>query len=120
MKYLLVFLLSFNIALADDAVVVIKKNEPAPYDGYLFTQEQAVKVRDLKLDLGLVQKENEILTKKNSLLTDYNVSSETHIKSLSDRLVESRDNSFFSKLGFFMLGAGITTALAFGVSKATK
>jgi hypothetical protein len=40
-------------------------------------------------------------------------------ESLSKQLVDEK-TSFWGKLGFFALGAGITTIITFGVNKASK
>lgn len=99
-------------SLADEAKYLVK-DTPAPFTGFLISPEKAEKIRIMDIDLRLATRTNEILTTENTLLKDHNTY-------LAKELVDTRDNSMWGKIGYFILGAVLTTGIAFGVSKATK
>lgn len=116
--FLLIALTPLN-SLADDAKF-LEKGQAAPYDGFLLDREKAAKVRLLDIDYQEVLKTKDYLQKDNEVY----VQRLDNMKNYNDRLakenVELRENSIWSKLGFFVLGALVTTGIAFSVSRATK
>lgn len=125
MKYLLVMMLSFN-ALAQD-VVTIKKGDPAPFDGVLFTKERELALRkdilekeflekrvSLLGELGKVQSEE--LSTANIRITNYRI----QVAEYADREVKSESRDFLKNSLYFVAGALITGAIGYGVLKTYK
>jgi hypothetical protein len=115
---LLIVLTPLN-ALADDAKF-LEKGQIAPFDGFLLDREKATKVRLLDIDYQEALKTKDYLQKDNEVY----IQRLDNMKNYNDRLakenVELRENSIWSKLGFFVLGALVTTGIAYGVTRATK
>lgn len=119
MKYLLIIALFINPLARADQVQAINKGEPAPFQGFIMDRERADAIRNNDLDKQYTGKENGYLKKDNELLNQRVNLAQTQIDSLSKQVVEGKDN-FWTKAGFFILGAAVTTGLAFGVSRATR
>jgi hypothetical protein len=123
MKKLLVYLLlmcSFSqVVYGDDAggVVLLEKNSPAPYSGFLFTQEKAERVRLLDLDYKQELKKNEFLTTENVIYLERIKLKDEQIDLLAKRVVDDKDDALWSKIGFFLIGSVLTGAIAIGVSR---
>lgn len=116
--FLLITLAPLN-SLADDAKF-LEKGQPAPFSGFLLDRDKAAKIRLLDIDYQEALKTKDYLQKDNAIY----VQRLDNMKEYNDRLakenVELRENSIWSKLGFFVLGALVTTGIAFGVSRAAK
>lgn len=103
----------------------VQKGQTVGYDGYLMTPETEKNFRLLSVDFDYYKALNTTLTNINNVqanelkIVDERIKNkDEQIGKLTDRLA-SQDN-FFSKLGMFMLGAGITMGLAWGLNNATK
>lgn len=107
-------------ARSEDSAIPLTKGQAAPYTGYEITPDQAVKVRNLSIDNDTASHINSNLTQENALLNTRLTNAQTQNESLSKQLVETRDSSFLSKAGFFILGAVITGAISVGVYRTTK
>lgn len=119
MKKLISLLLLTSIpfqALADQ-VVYLPKDTPAPYTGYLFDREKAEKIRLLDLNYQEATKKVDYYKTDNDLYEKRLVNLRSQNDNLAQQNVELRENSIWSKLGFFVLGAAATTAIAIGVSR---
>lgn len=103
-------------ALADQ-VVYLPKDQPAPYTGYLFDREKAEKIRLLDLNYQEATKKVDYYKTDNDLYEKRLVNLRSQNDNLAQQNVELRENSIWSKLGFFVLGAAATTAIAIGVSR---
>ena len=125
-KVIILFMITINLAFGQ--VKVIKKGDPSPFDGFVITVEQEMKFR--KLD-----KDNKTLKELNLKLKDLSVHQNNTIDILNKRvslyqkhtLELSQDlykikgsNTFWNKTLFFMLGAGVTTGLVYGLKGALK
>jgi hypothetical protein len=123
MKKILVFLLLFtNISSWSYAneVVQLSKGEAAPFSGFLLDREKVDKMYKLDADLTLSNTRVDILTRENTYLKTYLDSSERHIDNLSKQLTDAKDNSIWSKIGFFFLGSIATTIVAYGASRVVR
>lgn len=122
MKYLLTFLLIFvNITTyATDDVVILQKGQAAPFEGYLLTKEKGETVYKLGIDLNYQTRRGDLLEQKVSLLDEQNQRNRDYIKDLSTQLVEAKSDTIWSKIGFFVLGCAVTTAVTWGVTRAIK
>lgn len=100
---------------AEDQVVFIKKNDPAPYDGVLFTEKKAQEIRlqlidgDLNKDLNESYKRTVELQKliiegkdkQNTMLLDQN-------DKLAKTAYDSQKMSNWEKAGYFVGGILVT------------
>lgn len=108
-------------ALADDgSAVYLPKTSPAPFAGYLISPDTATKVRLMKIDNDELTKTNVYLQQDNDLYVKRLDNMKDYNDKLASENVSLRENSIWSKLGFFLLGAAVTTGIAFGVSRATR
>ncbi len=120
MKYLAILcLLAGAPSWAADAKY-LREGEKAPFSGYLIDDEQAEKVRNLKIDLGTLEKVNVSMGTENEIMVRRLNNSNAHIDSLAKQLVDSRDEGFFTKAAYFMGGAVITGVIAYGAARAVR
>lgn len=108
-------LLNIQSGNTDEGAVHMNVGDKAPYEGYEITPAQAAKVRNQTIDLSLQQHLNSNLTQENALMGERITNAQQQNDRLSKELVETKDNSFFSKAGFFVLGSLVTGAIAYGV-----
>lgn len=121
LQFVTIFLVAFTSnAVRADEVQFLTKGQPAPFAGYLITQEKVDKVHDLSVDLDHERKINLLLQKDADFYVQRLDLYKGQTEDLSKQLAATKDNSFFSKVGFFVLGAALTTGIAFGVSRATR
>lgn len=126
-KILITFLLFSQVVYADGPVQYLDKLTPAPYAGYLFTPEKEKEVRFKLVERDYYETLTTSLTSINSKqeallkLQDDRINLYTQqVDNLSKRLAESKDSNFWSNAGFFILGALVTTGIAFSVTRATR
>lgn len=107
-------------AFADPLVSELKQGQPAPFPGILFGYDEELKIRKdvQKLEIfqervTLLETENDLLSKKVKLWMDQS-------ESLSKTVVQSYNDSFWKKAGFFALGTLATIGVAYAVKGATK
>lgn len=110
----LVLLFVSGTSVADDSAVYLPKDKPAPFTGYLLTEEKAKKVVDLSIDLDSQKRVNALLMEENKVLEERVSNARKHVDHLSKALTESQDTGFFTKAGYFVLGAIVTGAIAYG------
>lgn len=122
-----IFLFTSVVKAEDNKVVLIEKGQSAPYSGLLFPKEEANKIRVELLELqtlkllnesyeksfDLMQKNNDLFAKKESLLLDQN-------EKLSLALVESRQSNSIQKIIWFSLGILVTGISVYGAKKITQ
>ena len=122
MKYIILILLSFNIAFADECpkeVMALKKGEPAPCSGVLFSP---AKESAIFRDITLYKKEIDLLNQKVTLLEkdqDFYQRRLDNMMQLNDsiskELARREQNSFFNNSLYFGTGALLTGLIAYGV-----
>lgn len=122
----LILIITTTNALADDPTL-IKKNEPAPYNGLLFSIPKATELhkdiveRDalkltnesLQKSLSITQENYSIEQKKTSILDNRN-------DELAKRLQESNHTSDGEKLLWMGVGIVVTGVAIYGVSQLRK
>jgi len=117
MKYIVILFTIFNFTIASaEDVVLLNKDQPAPFTGFLVTKEKVEKIYHLDLDLQLKTKESEIYKQQLLLTQDQLKRNNEFIDTQSKRIVEMQDNSIFTKIGYFILGSIVTGAIAYGVT----
>jgi hypothetical protein len=109
--------LSFN-TLAQ--VQYIEKGTQAPFTGYLFTPEAELKNRKDLIQLDMFRQTVPLLEQNNTLLTKQVDLWRTQSDELSKQLIRQERSTFWQNLGYFALGAVLTTGLAFAVNQSTK
>lgn len=122
MKKLLATLLiiaTFPAYGADD-VVYLNKGASAPFTGYLITQEKADSIREMKIDLD-TQKQVNALLLDNQKIYELRVDNfKKQSDDLSKQVETMKDNTMFTKIGFFVLGSVLTGLVAYGTTRALK
>lgn len=124
---LLALSLFFNSVVAQAEIKYLEKGNVAPYTGYLFTPDHEKRYRLIDQELEYYKKTsqlnedlNKLFESKVKVMDDRILIRDQQIDTLSKRLTESKEGEFFTKLGFFILGALVTTGVAFGVSRAIR
>lgn len=123
MKLMITFILSFNVAFAND-VKVVKKGEVVPFDGVLFTKELE---KDIRNDIQILNKKVNTLTKINDInekeldivnkrLALY----QNKADELTKREVKSERDSLVKNTLYFLSGALLTGIIGYGVIKAYR
>ena len=105
--------------------VKIKKGEPAPYDGWVFTQQQEEKVRLDIIELQSVRKQIEL---KTDLILNYKQQIEFHVltEERYKRAWEETEDSLLkvtkavnrNKLLYMLLGIGLTVGAGYAMGAA--
>ena len=130
MKPLLPLLISLTIVsnslYAGDAVF-LEKDKAAPFDGVLLPQDKALAIKQMTLEHDTYLLMNQSLEKSLSLQKNIIQSQDDKVNILlqqNDKLAKSlgdeRSMSNWERIGFFALGAVLTTAIAYGASKAAR
>lgn len=122
--YSLLFLLSATLllphySLADNAVY-LPKGSVTPFEGYLFDQEKAEKVRNLKIDYDTTNRLLDNYKGENAVIMERLANAQEHNKVLAQRIVDLKDDNFFNKVGYFVLGAVVTGVISYGVVQTLK
>lgn len=115
---LFVICLSVINVRAED-VVPLEKDQKAPFTGILMTPSKAAELKNELLDKDMYKAQVDLYKANNGLLNDQVTLWRDQSQKLSKQLIEER-SGFWTKAGFFLLGAAITTGLAFAVRGATK
>lgn len=125
MKYLILFLLSFNL-LAQD-IVVLKKGDVVPFDGVLFSKEKELQLRQLTLDKQALEKQNETLNKlfefqqkEIEITTARIILHQEQNNILADKVVRQQENTFWQNVAYFGLGVVITGVVSYGAFQIYK
>lgn len=127
-KYLILYsMILSQAALACDPVKYVKKGEVAPCTGYLFTPDKELEVRktieELKTSRFIIENNAKLINLKDENLSLTNTQLklwQDQSSMLSKQLVDRENSSFWKSTFYFVLGAAVTTGLAFAVNKATK
>lgn len=111
LKICLISLVSANSAFAYD-VKLLKKNDPAPYAGFLFTLDSA---KSLSLELEDYDKQKELNLSLNTSINLYKQNETTFKQEISQLQAQNADqlkaiqdaesNSFWKKAMWFGIGA---------------
>jgi len=122
MKFIL-FFLCVNIALADQ-VKVIKKGDPAPFDGVLFTKELEKEIRN-NLSIAddrikLLNKINDLNNRVIEILSNRLELYQKKSLELSDINSKIENTTFIKNAGYFLAGAVITGFIGYGVVQAYR
>lgn len=121
--YIPLLLLTFSVNSFGADVVHLNPNSLAPFEGYLFSPDKEKQLRLDESDLGyykslsdhqsnILKLQSDSVDKLNTMLSD----KDKQIDNLNKQVV-SNDNSFLSKAFFFVVGAGITGLLGYGIYK---
>lgn len=106
--------------LLADTAVYLPKGSTTPFDGYLIDQEKADKVRNNKIDLDTANKIIESYKNEELFWQERLKNSRDSEQAMAKRLVDMQDNSVFSKVGYFVLGAAAATLVAYGAARAVR
>lgn len=124
-KALILLLILSNTCFAD--VKFLNKGEPAPFEGFLFDRKAEMNLRLTEEKLEFCDKSKEILNSLNknqedryNIMTDRLKIRDQQIDTLAKRVVESRESFWVTNIGFFILGALVTTGVAYGVSRTIR
>lgn len=113
-------------SLAED-VVIVEKNSPAPFTGFLFPREKAQEVRIKLLEndrlndmissynksIDLYKKNEDVQNQKVNILLEQN-------DKLAKSLGDARTVSTFERVAWFIGGMLVTSAAVYGASKLAK
>ncbi len=125
--FLLLCLLFTQTTLACNPVLHLNKGAVAPCEGYIFSLpaelDNRKSLEEFKY-LKLVNENNiKLINLKDtqvSLLSSQVKLWQDQSTTLSKQLVDRENSSFWHNTLYFVLGAAVTTGLAFAVNKATK
>jgi len=115
-----------NLAFAQN-VIELNKGSPAPYNGYLFTPAETLKLKNTSQERDGFKLLNDSLT--SSLNTSTEMVTElktenndllTHNNQLSTDLQSARSTSEFTKVVWFALGIFATGFAVYGAKQLTK
>ena len=107
-----------NAALAADAAS-ISKGEPAPFDGFIITQDVADKARTNKIDLDTCNKITLSMQREIDLGDVRTERALKHMEELSKMAVKEPPG-MAEKIGYFILGSIVTGAIAYGTVKTLR
>lgn len=116
-----------SISPANDEVIILNKDDKAPYTGFLFPREKALEVRRTYLENDELKAINESFKRSIEIYKSNESESEKQKQILLDRndklaqqLSSSRDMSNLERIAWFVGGILVTGAAAYGVSKVAR
>lgn len=121
MKILLSILITSNICFADDSVVPLKKDQPAPFDGVLFNNQKANQIKvdlndkDIYKDLSLSYEKTIKLYKDKDDLSNQQI---RELLDTNKKLSDSLGNDKLNDIVWFSLGV-LATGLSIYAAKKT-
>lgn len=125
-KLLMIGILLGNVCYADD-VTYLDKNQPAPYEGYLFTTDKAKDTRIKLIERSTFEGINQSLVKTNTLLQTNSDLKDQQIKIVMDRnddlsksLKDAESTSNWERIIYFGLGVLATSAAFYGAKKISQ
>lgn len=114
-KFLLLVILTSNIALGDTNAIILNKDQKAPWDGVLLTKEAAAAQKNIGAERDSYKLLNESfktsldLETKNRQESDAkNVILKSDLENTTKALNGIKANSTWEKIGFFTLGVVVT------------
>lgn len=120
MKYLLLLALLTNSAFGYN-LTFIKKDAPAPFQGYLIDEQMEKSFRYMDQEFTYQTQLVKSLDEINKSYSDQVTIMQSRITNQTKQIQELQEgNGFFSKYGMFLLGCLTTTAIAYTINKATK
>jgi hypothetical protein len=118
MKYILLFLISFNVFAQQQ--VILDKGQTAPFDGILSDSDQMKKYRT-------INEEKKLLDKEVIKLRDLNLTKDERMKLYKEEAADWKQQyrkeqvkGFWSKVGYFTLGVLVTGVAAKAAIEATR
>lgn len=122
----LIVSLTSNFCYAED-VIRLEKDKPAPFTGFLFTDEKAKEVRIKLLERDFYKETSESFEKSNSFLKQNSTLKDEQIKIIMERndnlakaLRDERSMNTWERIGWFTLGVVATGAALYGLKQVTK
>jgi hypothetical protein len=119
-------LLSLILLISYTATAQVKfhtKGQPAEYDGFLFTPEKEQEVRYKLMDLDYYKsldssriREIDLYKQENKLLEEKLVLYKSTNEELFKRSMDVTNSTFWTGFWYFLLGAGVTTLITYGVN----
>ncbi len=106
--------------LTSEDVQFMNIGDKASFSGYLISPDKVSKIRDNAIDLQSKTRVIGLMEDESVLMTARLKNSQDESETLSKRLQTLKDDSVFGKIGYFILGALVTTGVAYGVSKTIR
>lgn len=126
-KYFISLLLMTNIAFAAPQIDVIRKGDPAPYDGLIMNAEQEQQFRLTEKKYNNAVEQIDSLTKlhkhyqeNNQILMQRVENYQEHHQKLAKQVVDMKDSNFLENTLYFLGGAVLTGFIAYGVVNSLK
>lgn len=126
---LLTFCLTFNTFAGecDKAVVLLKKGEPAPCEGFLFSPDAEKKASQAVDDVKYYKDLSELLHSRNDLLQKQLLITDERLMlymkttdELAQEVVRKQHEDFWQKAVYFGLGVAVTGLAVYGAAQAIK
>ena len=126
---ILIFLLTVSLSSApfntlaedepdDEKSTHVKAGQVVPFTGYLITPTTAEKVRQNKIQLEQLKVRLDFAATKEQSQATYIDTIYKQNQELAKAVVETKDDAFISKVGFFLLGSALAGLISYGVYSA--
>ena len=126
---ILIFLLTVSLSSApfntlaedepdDEKSTHVKAGQVVPFTGYLITPTTAEKVRQNKIQLEQLKVRLDFAATKEQSQATYIDTIYKQNQELAKAVVETKDDAFVSKVGFFLLGSALAGLISYGVYSA--
>lgn len=112
---ILCILFSLPLHAAEPDNVVLNKGDVSPYTGVLIPPERAGRIRLVDIDLDTCAKISVLKDDENKVLTDRLNNANAANDMLTKRLADTKEDGFFAKPLYFILGAVVTGLIAQGI-----
>lgn len=124
---LIVTLLTFGVNVAANDVVRLEQGNPAPFSGYLFSDQVEKQTRYRLIEADYTDKRNQqlqtIISNYEQQISIYDKRLELYkntSEELAKQVVSNKDVSFWEKSLYFILGATLTGIVSYGVVNTLK
>ena len=102
----------------DEKSTHVKAGQVVPFTGYLITPTTAEKVRQNKIQLEQLKVRLDFAATKEQSQATYIDTIYKQNQELAKAVVETKDDAFVSKVGFFLLGSALAGLISYGVYSA--
>ena len=117
MKKLIAISLIFSLNLQSQEVPLLEMGDPAPFKGYLFTEEEQDKLQTELLQKDQLEIRAKLLEENMNLYKEDAKEWKFVAQENTERVIKMERYSFWQNALFFGLGVVATSALAIGLSK---
>jgi hypothetical protein len=115
---LLFMIATMVCATADQPSIALSQGQTAPYAGVLIDPARAQRIDDLELNYSHLVTINNLKDQDMKILNDRLNNADAEMDKLSSKVTADDNHTHLYEVGFFILGAGLTGLVSYGIFRA--